>query len=328
MRSNGDGLGKAVAFGVPHHELEFFSLFGGGQITALGLEACRHLVEHRFVDDKVAVAGASGPEIGGFGDAGIHRGFLAVGRLVNDDGGVARAGAEGRGAGGVGGFDHRAPAGGNDEIAPLHQLLRDGDARIGDALEDIGGSAFPHQRCAHHFNAFEGDFLGAGMRGEDHHIPGLDRVNALTGRGEAGIGGRYQRSDYTDRLRIFDQALFGDFLDYTDARVAQAVTKDQLDLVALIALAHRIAQTGFGNCFIAEGSPRLEVVGGGGDRAAEAVHPCLVISSDDGGGLFGALHHFVNHLNLLLGNFFCHLNPLLLRCCFVKINKILDRSLN
>ena len=59
-------------------------------------------------------------------------GFVFIGDVSdNDDGGVARAGAEGRGAGGVGGFDHRAPAGGNDEIAPLHQLLRDGAARAG-----------------------------------------------------------------------------------------------------------------------------------------------------------------------------------------------------
>ena len=150
------------------------------------------------------------------------------------------------------------------------------------------------------------------MGGADDDVTGLDGVDHLAGGGEAGVGGGDQRGDDAHRLGVFYQTLLGVLLDDSNALLAQAVPEDQLDLVALVALGHLVAQAGLVHGLVGQLSPHLHVAHGGGHGLTQPVYPGLVIGGNDVGGLLGAGDHLVQHLDLFRSNFFCHNKSLLI----------------
>ena len=235
LRADGHGVGQTVPSLVPHDGLQLLSLFLVGQVSALLHQGGYEPVVHVLVDDQVAVAGTAGAEVGALGDPGVH-GSLSltlggVAGVVDDDSRVAGAGAVGRHTGGVCGLDHGTAAGGDDQVAALHQLLGQGDAGLLDALDDVGGSALTHQGLTDDVDALVGGLLRARMGAADDDVTGLDGIDHLAGRGQAGVGGGHQRRDHAHRLGILHDALLRDLLDHAHAPLTQAVPQDQLQLV-------------------------------------------------------------------------------------------------
>ena len=192
LRRDGDGVGQTVTGLIPHDELELFGLVDVGKIGALLDQSLDKIVIDGGVADDVAVTGAAGTEVGALGDAAVLGDFRdALGRvrsLVDNLGGVARTGAERGRTRRVGRLDHRTAAGGDDEVDALHQFLRHGNARVLDALNNVGGSTFLDEGLTDDVDALVGDILCARMGGADQHVARLNRVDDLTGGRQAGIG--------------------------------------------------------------------------------------------------------------------------------------------
>ena len=315
LRADGHGVGQTVPSLVPHDGLQLLSLFLVGQVSALLHQGGYEPVVHVLVDDQVAVAGTAGTEVGALGDPGVH-GSLSltlggVAGVVDDDSRVAGAGAVGRHAGGVCGLDHGTAAGGDDQVAALHQLLGQGDAGLLDALDDVGGSALTHQGLTDDVDALVGGLLRARMGAADDDVTGLDGIDHLAGRGQAGVGGGHQRRDHAHRLGILHDALLRDLLDHAHAPLTQAVPQDQLQLVPLVPLGHLVAQAGLVHRLVSQVRPNLHVDHRSGDRLAQPVHALLVIGGDDLRRSAGLSDHPIQHFDLLRSDFFRHCNDLL-----------------
>ena len=182
------------------------------------------------------------------------------------------------------------------------------------------GSSITWKMSAHEVHALGRDLLGARMGGEDDDVAGLDGVDALTGRRQAGVRGGNEGCDYADRLGVLHKALFLILFNDADAGLTQAVAQDQLELVALVALAHLVAEVGLIDRLVAEMRPDLEIVKSRSDRLCQTVHTSLIVSLDDRGSLLCTGDHFLDHFDLLLSNFLSHNDTKLL---FVVLTKVL-----
>ena len=268
LRADRNGIRQAMTDFVPHHILQLFGLFLIGQIGALCHKRLHKAIIDGLMNQQVAVAGAAGAKVGRFGDSGVHRGFSLplrrIGGIIDNNGGVAGSGTKRGNTGGICGFHHEPAAGGDNKVAALHQLLSQRDTGLLNALNNICGSTLTNQSFPDDIDAFIGNIFRAGMRGADQYVSGLDCINNLTGRSQTRIGGRHQSGDDAHWFGILDQSLFGNFFNDADTFIAQTITKNQLDFVALIALGYFVAKAGFIYCFIADGGPNLHIAHSGG----------------------------------------------------------------
>ena len=230
----------------------------------------------------------------------------SVAGIVDDDGGIAFAGAVCGNAGGVCTFHDAHTAGGDGQVAALHKLNGYGDGGQLDTLDDVGRGALALQNLADDVNGLVGDILGAGMGGADQNVACLDGVDDLTGRGQTGVGGGNEGGDHAHGLGVLDNVLLGDLLDDTDALGAEALTKNELYLIALIALGDFISQAGLVHSFIAELTPDLHIHELGGNGLAEAVQAGLIISCNDLGGCACTGNLLFYHFYFFRCNFMCH----------------------
>ena len=184
LRRAGDGLRQSVPVVVPHDFLDRVRLRLACEVAAF-LDECgdQRVVDAR-IDEQVAVGGAAGAEVGRLRHARVACRDVDVGRFVDHHRGVAGADTVGRPARAVRSAHHRLPAGREREVAVRHQVLRQRDARILDALEQIRGRALASDRLAHHAHHLEGRALRARMRREDHRVQALQRVDAGVRRRE------------------------------------------------------------------------------------------------------------------------------------------------
>ena len=65
------------------------------------------------------------------------------------------------------------------------------------------------------------------MGAENHGVLAFDGVDGDAGRGDVGAGDRDQRGDDAGWLAVFDNLLFGDFLDDADAFLAEGVAEPE-----------------------------------------------------------------------------------------------------
>ena len=234
----GDGVGQAVAFGVPHDIAHRLLFLRGHEVAADRDQFLDGGVPDAFVDDDVAVRRAAGAEVGGLGAHGVERGLVEIlrGGFVPDHGGVAGAYRVGRGAGHVGAAHDALPAGGDDQVAFGHQGLGEAFvdlAFVADDLDEVFRGADAFEAFAHQFDGLAAGLEGARVRGEDDGVARLDGVDGVAGRGEVGVCGGDDAADDAHRFGVFDQPLLGDFFDDADRLLAQAVAQDAANLETL-----------------------------------------------------------------------------------------------
>jgi hypothetical protein len=97
----------------------------------------------------------------------VARGDVDVGSFVDDHRRVAGSDAVRRPARAIRCAHHRLTAGREREIASSHQVLRQRDARILDALKQIRGGTLAPDRFAHHAHHFESRAFRARVWGEE-----------------------------------------------------------------------------------------------------------------------------------------------------------------
>ena len=145
-----DGVGGAAALLVPVGSLRAAAFSSAlTRYPPSCCSCCEQRVVDRRIDDEIAVGRTARSVVVGLADRGVARGFDDVGGLVDHHRRVAGADAVGRLARAVGGLDHRRAAGRDRQIADRHQLVRERNARLLDALQHVFGNAELLQRRAH-----------------------------------------------------------------------------------------------------------------------------------------------------------------------------------
>ena len=240
---------RAMAFTIPHRLPERRLFLVVGEIAAFLLQLRNHLVEDRGLDDEIAVGGASGAEVRCLRQHRVACRFLDVCRLVDDHRRVTRTHAIGRCARAIRCAHHWLSARRDDEVGARHGGLRHRDVDLGQALQDVGRRTFLFQGLPHQPHRFERGLLRARMRRKNHHVAGLDRVDRVARRREVRIGRGNDAGDDTSGLAVFDDPLFGDLLDDTDAFLPQCIAQHAADLHTLVHAAVVVAQSAFLDAF-------------------------------------------------------------------------------
>src|SRR5450759_1803931 len=140
------------------------------------------------------------------------------------------------------------------------------------------------------------------MRREDDYVTRLDPVDCVAGRGEV----RVRRGDYAGDdpggLAVLDDALFGQFLDYAYALLAERVAQHATNLHSLAHSAYRVAQTTLGNTHLDQSREALLVGDRPGHGLTTAIDPCLIVRLDNRKGFARTLENCVQFLLLFLGD--------------------------
>ena len=111
-----------------------------------------------------------------------------VSGVVDDDGGVAGADAQGGLARGVGGLDHAGTTGGQDDVGGAHELVGQLQRRRGDPVDDALGRAGLDGGVKHELGRGDGAVLGARVGRDQDRVARLKAQKALVdGRGR-GVG--------------------------------------------------------------------------------------------------------------------------------------------
>ena len=218
----------------------------------------------------------------GLADRRVPRGLCDVGRLVDHHRRVARADAVRRLAGAVGGAHHRGAAGRDRQIADCHQLVRKGDARFLDALQQIFWRIERAKRRAHQPHRFIRRLLAGRVGREDHRVLALDRVDGDADGRDVRARHRDQRGDHAGRFRVLDDAFLGNLLDDAHALLAERVTEDAQHFGAAARFA--AAHAAFVDAHVRQPPGRRFVARRPADRLAQAIDARLVVALD---GLHG-----------------------------------------
>ncbi len=302
LRRDGHRVRRTVLLVVPHDAAQLRLFLIVREVSAFLLKLFQQLVEDRSFDDQIAVSRASRPEIRRLGQASVMCGFRDVRRLVDDHRRVAGAHAVSWRTRAVCGADHWLAAGSHDQIGPRHQRLRHRNVDLGQALQDVGGRAFSLQRFAHQAHRFKRRLLRTRMRREDDYVTRLDPVDRIAGRGEVRVRRGDDAGDDPCRLAVLDDALFGQFLDYAYALLAERVAQHAANLHALAHSADRVAQAALVNTHLDQSRKRLLVGDRPGHGLAKAIDSCLIVGLDNREGFARTLENCVQFLLLFLGD--------------------------
>src|SRR5690606_34442904 len=232
VRGARDRVDRPSAFGVPHDRLELRLLLVAREVTALFLQRIEKRVVHARLDDQIAVARAAGAVVLRLADSRVPRRLRDVRGLVDDHRRVARADAVGRLAGAVRGLDHRGAARRDGQIADRHELLREGDARLLDALHQVLRRAELLQYRTQDARDLERRVLAQRMRRENDRVTTLRRIDGHVDHRDERVRHGQNARDHADRLRVLDDAFLGDLFDDADALRAKRVAQNAEDLPA------------------------------------------------------------------------------------------------
>ena len=303
-------------------------LVGGREVAAFLLQLLEKRVVDGRLDQQVAVAGTARAVILRLADARVHGRLGEVGGLVDDDGGVAGADAVGRLARAVRRLHHRGTAGGNRQIADRHQLLRQRNARLLEAQDQIFGRALLAQRRADaraRSRARSSGSCGCGekMTASRHLIALIAMLTIVT----SGLVTGSRPAITPAGLAYFDDALFGKLLDDADALRPQRVAQDAENLPAPRRHAVGAAHAAFVDAHAGEPAERLFVGGRPRDRAAQTIDGRLIVVSDGRHGGAGAREQ-----RLRGGGFFdrkgsgrLHAHHLKRTCCVLTCVTVTER---
>ncbi len=181
-----DGLAHLVQLGL------------GEDVAAALDELGLYRVIQGFQGDDGLLGGADHAVVEGFGvDDGVD-GHDGVRALVDDGRHIARAHAQSRGAGGIGGLDHAGAAGGQDDVRLGHDQVGQLQGGRVDPAEEALRRAGLHGGLQHHLGGGDGALLGPGMGADDDAVAGLQGQKGLKDGGGSGVGGGNNRRDYAD----------------------------------------------------------------------------------------------------------------------------------
>ncbi len=129
-------------------------------------------------------------------------GTLHIGGFVDDDRYVTGTYTDGGFAGGVGGLHHARATGGQDQVdvVVLHQGVGELNRGLVNPADDVFRGTGGNGCIQYQLGCGIGGVLGAGVRGEDDGVAGLQRDQGLEDRGGGRVGGRYDTADDAYRL--------------------------------------------------------------------------------------------------------------------------------
>ena len=119
---------------------------------------------------------------------------------------IAGAHAVGGGAGGVGRLHHGAAAGGDDQIAGLHERLGVGDGHLAEDLDQVRGGAALDHGLPDQLHRVGGGPGGTGSGRDDDGVFALHRVHEVAKRGDIGVGGGGDAGDDAHGMGHLDDA--------------------------------------------------------------------------------------------------------------------------
>ena len=201
---------------LEHGGTQLLGLLAGlDEVAAAVLELGLDLVVDRVESRDGLLGGADHAVVEGLGVDDRVDGELDVGRLVDHDGGVAGADAEGGLAGGVSGLDHAGTAGGEDDVDVAHELVGELERGDVDPADDALGGAGLDGGVEDDLGGGDGALGGSRVRGDDDRVAGLQRDEALEDRGRGRVGGGDDRADDADGLGDLGHAVRLVALDHT-----------------------------------------------------------------------------------------------------------------
>ena len=168
------------------------------------------------------------------------------------------------------------------QVADRHQLLGQGDARLLDALQEVGRRSLLLERPAQDPDRLRRGLPASGMRREHDRVFALDGVDRDADRRDVGAGDGNEGRDHPRGLGVFDDPPFRDLLDHAHARLPQGVAEDALHLRAPGGQA--AAQAALLDAHVGEARGRLLVAARPPHGPAQAVDRRLVVVLD---GLHG-----------------------------------------
>ena len=192
------GFGVDGAVGVEEQFAQPPGLFFIGEISALGLHELGQLVGDGLVGHHGLFGGADGGAVESLAGHDIAGRLFQVGAAVDVCGHIAGADAVGGFADRMGGLDHGAAAGGQDEahVLVLEQFLGAGQGDILHAVDQVVGRARFLRGGLHDGAGFEGAARGRGVRGDDDGVARLDGRDGLVHGGRGGVGAGGQRGHH------------------------------------------------------------------------------------------------------------------------------------
>ena len=146
------------------------------KVGTLRFQLAVNLVVNAAFDDDRLLGGADHPIIEGFaGDDIFHR-VVDIGAAFDKRRAVARAAADGWGAGRIGRTHHAFAAGGEDQrhVFAVHQLRGGFERQLGDAVDAALRRTGRFRRAFDDFNRLPAALTRARMRGEDNGVAGLE----------------------------------------------------------------------------------------------------------------------------------------------------------
>src|ERR1044071_4709405 len=170
--------------------------------------AAPHRGDERIGDggdgERLLFVGADDGVVGGGAENDVARGLLDVGGLVDDDGRVAGAGADGALAAEHGLADDVGTAGDDDEAdaAVLHQLLRRLDGRVGHAGDDVRRAAGADDRFVDQRDRLHAAVFRVGMDVEDDGVPRGEHADGVADDRRRRVRDRRDRADDAERRRL------------------------------------------------------------------------------------------------------------------------------
>ena len=132
-------------------------------------------------------------------DDGVD-GDLHVGGVVDDDGRVTGAHAQGGLAAGVGRLHHARATGGQDDVDVAHHNVGELDGGNVHPADDLLGGAGLDGGLEHQLGRGDGAPRGRGVRGDDDGVAGLQADQRLEDRGGGGVGRRDDGAHDADGL--------------------------------------------------------------------------------------------------------------------------------
>ena len=259
---------------------DLLQLLAVEEVAAASGKLLAHLFIHLVQHDDRLLGGADHAVVEGLGvNDGVDR-QKDVGGVVDDGGGVARADAESRGAGGVGGVDHAGAAGGEDDVRLLHEKTGHLTGRGADPADDVLGRASGDSCLQDDLGSLDGAALGAVVGADDDAVAGLEGQQRFKDGGGGGVRSRDDGADEAQRLGDFLHAVgFVLFDDAAGFGIAVGVVNILGGKVVLNDLIFHDAHAGLGDGGLGEGDAGL--VGGSRGSEEDRVHLLLGVGGVD-----------------------------------------------
>ena len=190
------GLAQGLHLGALLHEI-------AAAASELGLD----LVVDGIDNGNGLLGSANHTVVKGLGvDDGVDS-ELDVRGVIDDNGGVASADAQGGLAGAVGSLDHARAAGREDDIVIAHNHISKVDGGNVDPADDLLGCASLDGSIQNQLGSGDSALSSCGMRADNDRVASLQADKALENSGGGGVGGGDDRANKTDGLGYLGDAV-------------------------------------------------------------------------------------------------------------------------